>query len=91
MADPISLGSLASSLGLPLWAFYLVMVWSLFWKAVALWKSARLNHPFWFIIILVINTLGILEILYIFLLSDIKFNKPKINKKKQTLKSQKRK
>ncbi|QQS26831.1 hypothetical protein IPM44_03895 [bacterium] len=44
----------------------LVYAWSLFWKAVALWKTARSNDKVWFIVFLIINTLGILEILYIF-------------------------
>lgn len=42
------------------------IVWVLPWKAVALWKSARKGSVPWFIVLLVINTLGILEILYIF-------------------------
>lgn len=46
-----------------------LMVWVLFWKGLALWKSARLNQKYWFTALLVINTLGILEILYIFVFS----------------------
>ena len=44
-----------------------LVVWTLFWKAIALWKSGRNNQPIWFIILFLINTIGILEILYIFL------------------------
>ncbi len=47
----------------------LIAVWTLPWKGVALWKAARLRHRAWFIALLVINTLGLLEILYIFVLS----------------------
>lgn len=47
----------------------LVLVWSLFWKGMALWKSARHGHKWWFIALLVINTAGILEILYIYVFS----------------------
>ena len=43
-----------------------IYFWSLFWKAVALWKSARSNDKVWFVIFLFVNTLGLLEILYIF-------------------------
>jgi hypothetical protein len=43
-----------------------VLVWSLVWKGLALWKSAGLRQKYWFIAILVINTLGILEIIYLF-------------------------
>jgi len=55
---------------LPTWlpiVMALLMLWTIPWKAVALWKSARNNNLVWFIILMVVNTLGILEILYIFL------------------------
>jgi len=42
-----------------------LIIWSLIWKGFALWKSARNNQPAWFVCLLVINTAGILEILYI--------------------------
>lgn len=51
------------------WVIWLAVAWTLPWKAVALWKSARANQVGWFIALLIINTLGILEILYIFLFS----------------------
>jgi len=44
----------------------LAIVWSLIWKAIALWKAARNNQPAWFVVLLILNTLGILEIIYIF-------------------------
>ncbi len=44
----------------------LAIVWSLVWKGLALWQSAGLRQKYWFIAILIINTLGILEIIYIF-------------------------
>lgn len=61
----------ANLLGLPVWLLGVVLVWSIVWKGLALWKSAGRKHMVWFIIILVVNTLGILEILYIFLFSRI--------------------
>ena len=57
-----------------IWILVLALIWSLIWKALALWKSARKNHLIWFILLLVVNTLGILEILYIFLLSEMKIS-----------------
>jgi hypothetical protein len=47
----------------------LVAIWTIPWKAVALWKSARNNSKIWFIFLLIFNTVGILEILYIFIFS----------------------
>jgi len=56
--------------GLGLWLFLgLVAAWTLFWKGWALWRSARLSQKKWFIVLLVLNTVGILEILYLFVFS----------------------
>ncbi len=61
-------------LGTPLYALLFVMavVWTLAWKGVALWKSARNGQKKWFIACLILNTLGILEIVYIFYFSKSK-------------------
>jgi len=50
----------------------LVIVWSFVWKGIALWKAARNNSLPWYIALLIINTLGVLEILYIFIFSKVK-------------------
>ena len=50
----------------------LVAVWTLPWKGIALWKAAKANSKVWFIALLLINTLAILEIFYIFIFSKIK-------------------
>lgn len=47
----------------------LAIIWVLPWKGYALWLSARNNQKWWFIIILVVNTLAIVEIVYIFLIA----------------------
>ena len=49
--------------------YLILVVWSLIWKGIALWQSATKRHLVWFMILLVVNTLGILEILYIFYLN----------------------
>ena len=46
-----------------------LIVWSLVWKGMALWKAARVGHKGWFVALLIINTLGILDILYIYFFS----------------------
>ena len=50
---------------LPYWWILVMIVWSIPWKAIALWKSARNKQKIWFIIFMFVNTLAILEILYI--------------------------
>jgi len=49
-----------------LWIIFLIMLWVLPWKGYALWTAAKLSHKWWFIILLIVNTLAILEIIYIF-------------------------
>jgi hypothetical protein len=47
-------------------------VWTIPWKGVALWKAARNGSIIWFAVLLLLNTLAILEILYIFVFSKRK-------------------
>lgn len=43
----------------------ILTAWELIWKLIAMWKAGRNNHLAWFIIIALINTVGILPIIYI--------------------------
>ena len=43
----------------------LLTIWEIFWKSIALWKSAKRSSKYWFIAILVLNTFGILPIVYL--------------------------
>ncbi len=54
------------------WVIWLALVWTIPWKGIALWRAAKLNHKWWFIALLIVNTLAVLEILYIFIFSKIK-------------------
>jgi len=42
-----------------------ILAWSLIWKGIALWQAARLSMKGWFISILILNTVGILEIVFV--------------------------
>ena len=44
----------------------LLVVWSMVWKGIALWRAGRNSHLIWFIALFIVNTLGILEMIYIF-------------------------
>jgi len=57
------------------WILILVILWVLPWKGYALWLSAKKDHKWWFIVLLVVNTLAILDIIYIFAVGR---KKPKI-------------
>ncbi|PJA09250.1 MAG: hypothetical protein COX70_02120 [Flavobacteriales bacterium CG_4_10_14_0_2_um_filter_32_8] len=45
----------------------ILAIWEAIWKLIALWKAARNSHLAWFICIALINTAGILPIIYIIL------------------------
>lgn len=47
----------------------LLTLWTIPWKGMALWKASKLNKKPWFIVLLITNTLGILEILYLYVFS----------------------
>lgn len=44
---------------------FVAAIWSLAWKGFALWFSARGGQKGWFIALVILNTLGILEIIYL--------------------------
>jgi len=50
-------------------AVSLAVVWEMAWKGVALWRAGRNAHLAWFIALFILNTLGILPIIYIFAFS----------------------
>lgn len=51
-----------------------VVLWSIFWKGLALWHSARRAQHWWFVVLLVVNTAGILEIIYLFGIAKLSVN-----------------
>lgn len=46
--------------------------WSSIWKAFALYRAGANRSVPWFVVLFVVNTLGILEILYLFVFSKKK-------------------
>ncbi|MDX9913747.1 MAG: DUF5652 family protein [Candidatus Moranbacteria bacterium] len=42
-----------------------LLIWELVWKGIALWKAAKNNQLNWFTALLILNTVGILPIIYI--------------------------
>ncbi len=58
---------LATSIGV--FVITLVALWSAVWKGIALWKAARRGETAWYVVLLILNTLGLLEIIYIFLIA----------------------
>lgn len=60
------------------WAVFALAfsLWELAWKGFGLWRAARNSHRWWFVSILVLNTLGILPIVYYFFFSGRKPHQP---------------
>jgi len=56
------------------WMILLVAIWTIPWKGWALWKAAKNNQKWWFAALLVLNTLALLEIAYIFYFGKKKQN-----------------
>jgi len=46
-----------------------IVAGTLILKGIALWRAARLGQKGWFVALLVVNTLGILEAIYILFVS----------------------
>ncbi len=55
-------------------ALIALMVWSLFWKGLALWHSSRRGQVWWFLAILLINSVGIIELIYLFGIAKLKLD-----------------
>ncbi len=47
------------------WQTVILLVWSLGWKGWALWRSGKNDQRYWFVVLLVVNTLGVLELVYL--------------------------
>ncbi len=56
---------IASTAGLTTLLIVLI-AWNLLWKGLAMWRAARSGAKVWFVVLLLVNTLGILDILYYF-------------------------
>lgn len=53
-----------------------IMLWSLVWKGLALWNAARNRQLPWFIVLLIVNTAGILEIIYLLFFREDRDTRP---------------
>jgi len=42
-----------------------LIIWEAIWKGIGMWKAGRNNQMVWFVLIFILNTAGILPILYL--------------------------
>ena len=69
MMGPMGMHAMAAAFGISPLVFTLIFlalaVWSLVLKGLALWASAREGQRVWFVVMLIVNTFGILELAYL--------------------------
>lgn len=65
----------------------LILLWSLTAKGTALWHAAQNKERNWFIAILILNTVGIIEIIYLFFFSKKKLTTGDMTRYFNSLKS----
>ncbi|MFA5750953.1 MAG: DUF5652 family protein [Candidatus Paceibacterota bacterium] len=48
------------------WTLLPILIWTAFWKGFALWTAVKKDHKKWFVALIILNTFGVLEIIYLF-------------------------
>lgn len=56
-------------------AIYFVLIWALFWRGLGLWHAGKNGQKYWFLAMFVLNTVGILPIIYLFIFSKTPLSK----------------
>ena len=51
---------------------FVLVFWTVTWKGFALWRAAKDDNKVWFVLLLILNTLGVLEIVYLFAISPMR-------------------
>lgn len=51
-----------------------ILVLSIVLKGYSLWTAARRNEKWWFVILLIVNTMGILELIYLIFVAKVKWS-----------------
>ncbi len=63
---------------LPEWfipVMIVLAIWTIFWKGLSTWHAADRKDGIWFIILLIFNTAGILDMIYLFSIAKVKSDK----------------
>jgi hypothetical protein len=59
-----------------------ISLWELIWKGFALYRAGKKQQPVWFVLILILNTIGILPIIYLIISREKKIIVKRSKKKK---------
>lgn len=60
--------------GMSLWLL-IGLAWVIGIKGYALWHAGKRNEPWWFFFLLIINTMGVLELFYLIFIAKVLFGK----------------
>jgi hypothetical protein len=52
------------------WKIILLIIWELTWKGLGLYRAGKKQQPIWFVLILIVNSMGILPIIYLLISKD---------------------
>lgn len=63
----------------------ILAIWDLVWRGIALYRSARAGRMWWFVALLILNTVGILPLFYLLAIEKGEFFN-KYNQKKSSRK-----
>lgn len=68
------------------WQISLVplMIWSMAWSGLALWHAAKRGEKWWFVLFLLVHTVGVLEIFYLVFVVKLFANAKPHHKKKRS-------
>ena len=47
------------------WGLSFWVIWDMAWKGLAMWRAARRKESWWFVALMVFNTMGLLPIAYL--------------------------
>lgn len=51
------------------WILLAIALWTIPWKVYAVWTAAKRREKKWFVAMLILNTVALLEIFYIFMIA----------------------
>jgi hypothetical protein len=76
MSQTLAQLSISWGIPLPILIFLIVVlgiivIWDSIWKLNGMWKAAKKGSVVWFIVLAIINSVGILPILYVYIFSEM--------------------
>lgn len=46
--------------------FYILTIWTIVWKGIALWRASKNDQKYWFMFLLIVNSFSVFDLLYLF-------------------------